>query len=139
MRKYDQKNYYRATFAPFAPIIGLSIILTAVCNTFKITEMQISGKRRYKELVAARQIYCYMAKHNTNYSLSRIGSKINRDHTTVLHSIAECFNRCDEFYNPQHIIFNKNFYQLFKEAINQLNYEKGKTYNCSNNTVLATC
>jgi len=46
-------------------------------------------KNRLREVVFARQIFCYLEqKYNkNNFTLSRIGKLIKKDHSTVLHSI----------------------------------------------------
>lgn len=47
----------------------------------------IKGKRGMREVTTARQIYCYIAREKTGYSLSEIGRSINRNHATILYSI----------------------------------------------------
>ena len=47
----------------------------------------LNALKKMKELVVPRQVFAYIAKDLTQTSLSTIGRKINRDHTTILHSI----------------------------------------------------
>lgn len=62
-------------------------ILNTVCNHYKVSIDEISGKSRKQELVQARQVSMFLADRYTSLSKSQIGRRIaNRDHTTVLHS-----------------------------------------------------
>jgi chromosomal replication initiation ATPase DnaA len=47
----------------------------------------IKGKRGSRDVTTARQIYCYMAREKTGYSLKKIGKVVNRNHATALYSI----------------------------------------------------
>jgi hypothetical protein len=49
-------------------------------------------KREYRQ---SRQLFAKFMKKYTNYSLLRIGKYIDKDHTTVLHSINIVNNYCD--------------------------------------------
>ena len=46
----------------------------------------ISNKLRTSEIVSFRTLYFKLATENTHWSLQKIGSIVNRDHSTVLHS-----------------------------------------------------
>ncbi len=46
----------------------------------------ITRKNQNREIVEARQIYCYLARKHTKTSLDKIGSLINKNHGTVLYS-----------------------------------------------------
>jgi chromosomal replication initiation ATPase DnaA len=56
-----------------------------VCDT---TIEKIKGKDRFRKIVVARQIYCFIARKYFGYGLVEIANTINRDHTTVMHSVA---------------------------------------------------
>lgn len=47
----------------------------------------IWGKSRKKEIVRKRQIICYVLSDSFNHGPSEIGRTVNRDHSTVIHSI----------------------------------------------------
>jgi chromosomal replication initiator protein len=66
-----------------------SEILSAVAHATGYTIDEINAKRRGKdEVVAVKQLYCYIAKKVTTASLTEIGMTLNgKDHTTVIHSI----------------------------------------------------
>jgi chromosomal replication initiation ATPase DnaA len=61
--------------------------LIIVCNYFKISKSEIIAKDRTKNITYARQIACYIIREFTDLPLKKIGLIINRDHTTVMHSI----------------------------------------------------
>jgi len=65
----------------------LGDILDAVheCTGIHVTQMQM--KSRLRDIVEARQIYCFISRVETGLSLAVIGKVINRDHATVLHSM----------------------------------------------------
>jgi chromosomal replication initiator protein len=74
-------------------IVGdLFVILSNVSQCCMITLEQLRSKTRKREIVEARQIYCKLAKKRTKYTLEQIGSAINKDHATVLHSVRTCNN-----------------------------------------------
>ena len=60
-----------------------------------VTEENISSIKRDQEIVFARQLVFYFLKKYTKYSLKKIGSFYNKDHATVLSSIAAVNNRID--------------------------------------------
>lgn len=63
--------------------------ITKMCCEFTgIKPEDIHANTRRSEIVLARQLAHYIAKHNTKLTLREIGYQIGRkDHTTVLHSI----------------------------------------------------
>ena len=73
------------------------------CELFDVELVALEGRSRNKELVAARQYYCYLLKEKfgSKITLETIGKTIGRDHATVLHSIKECANRLqmDKWFN----------------------------------------
>jgi chromosomal replication initiator protein len=63
-------------------------IIAFACKHFKISEEEIFGSCRKKEIVIARQVVMYLCKELLNMSLCEIGEKVgNRDHSTVIHAI----------------------------------------------------
>ena len=59
-------------------------------NRSKATVDTVCGSRRSRNLVVIRQAYSFILKANYhNMSLTQIGKDLgNRDHTTIIHSIA---------------------------------------------------
>lgn len=65
-------------------------ILERVCRHYEVTPNAVKGRSRKRELVIPRQLTMYLAGKYTNIPATRIGRMIgNRDHSTVLHSIAQ--------------------------------------------------
>lgn len=54
---------------------------------FNLPPESIKGERREKRFVKARQLTIYILREDFKFSLTQIGRCMNRDHSTVLHSI----------------------------------------------------
>lgn len=66
------------------------VALTFVCNHFELLSDELKSKSRPRNLVRPRQIFFYLMYQNSNLSLTKIGSWVNRkNHTTVLHGVAQ--------------------------------------------------
>ena len=63
-------------------------IFTAIYNKYHIQKEDILSNKRTKEIALARHLAIYIIRQVTDMSLPSIGKIINRDHTTVLSSIA---------------------------------------------------
>lgn len=69
-------------------ILTIPLIQTRVAEYYHITESDLKGKKRVKQIVVPRQVAMYLARELTDTSLPKIGSEFGgKDHTTVLHSI----------------------------------------------------
>ena len=67
--------------------ITIENIKQLVSDYLKVPVEKIQGKTRKREVVMARQLSMYLAKHHTNNSLKSIGDKFGgRDHSTVIYS-----------------------------------------------------
>ena len=88
----------------------LKKILKIVSNITHVSIENIKGKRRYPELVQARNIYYYFAKKN-NHSISKIARKIYKHHATVLHGL-KTINRDIEtnFLNSATLVEKCNYF-----------------------------
>jgi hypothetical protein len=91
----------------------------------RLVEAEIGGKintkSRRRDLVEGRHLFCYILRKHTKLSLATIAKEIDRDHTSVLHSI----RRAKEFllYDQD---FRDKFYNL-EDKFSQLsgnNFEK---------------
>ena len=94
--------------------ITIPLIQKRVAEFYDISEIEMKGKRRSKNLVLPRQIAMRLSQIFTESSLSQIGDKFGgRDHTTVMHacnkiegkikkdeSFAEEFERVKRFVDP---------------------------------------
>ena len=64
-------------------------ILEKVCDFYKVSQLNVSGKSRKRDYVQVRQVSMYLAQKYTKMPASRIGQLIGgRDHSTVHHSCA---------------------------------------------------
>ncbi|GAA4362346.1 chromosomal replication initiator protein DnaA [Hymenobacter saemangeumensis] len=68
--------------------VNLDFIQKTVAAYFNIPVELLKDKTRKKEVVTARQVAMYFAKHHTSHTLKNIGFHFGgRDHTTVMHSV----------------------------------------------------
>lgn len=68
--------------------ITIDDIQRAVCAHYKIDRLEMSSKRRAREVARPRQVAMYLAKTLTPRSYPEIGRKFGgRDHSTVIHAI----------------------------------------------------
>lgn len=67
--------------------ISIDIIQAAVSEFYKVTENELMGKGRKKEVALARQVIMYLSREISGMSLKTIGLRLGRrDHTTVMHA-----------------------------------------------------
>jgi len=69
------------------PIKDLDMILNLTSIITNIPKKEIIGKSRKREIVQARHVYCIVSYDMTDFSYSKIGYEINKDHATVMHGI----------------------------------------------------
>lgn len=68
--------------------ISIAEIQKQVASFYNITQSDILGKKRVKQIVVPRQIAMYLSRELTDFSLPKIGNEFGgKDHTTVLHAI----------------------------------------------------
>lgn len=68
--------------------ITIDMIVRSTANYFNMSEYDLKGKSRNKNIMLARQISIYLTSVLTTYSLSEIGKAMGgKDHTTISHSI----------------------------------------------------
>lgn len=63
-------------------------IILAVAKEWGITPGQLRGPKRGRRFVVPRQVTAYLIRDLLELSYPRIGHAINRDHSTVMHSIS---------------------------------------------------
>ncbi|WOI53918.1 DnaA ATPase domain-containing protein [Parvularcula sp. LCG005] len=66
---------------------SLDELFRYVIEVFEVSAKDMTSKSRKQALVRARQAFCLVARKLTDSALAAIGSMIQRDHTTVMHSI----------------------------------------------------
>lgn len=64
-----------------------SDILNTVSNYYGVTINELKGKCRKRKIVKPRQMIMFLLRTKARMVLSDIGEVMNRDHTTVIHSI----------------------------------------------------
>lgn len=62
-------------------------ILNIISEECRIDVEGILGRSRRRDLVYGRHMFCSILKQYFGYSLKKIGSIVDRDHTTVINSI----------------------------------------------------
>ena len=72
------------------------IIIHACARFFEVTDEAILGKNRSANVVKARQIAMYLVQRMLDSSLNAIGVEFDRDHTTVMYSIATVKENIDK-------------------------------------------
>ena len=66
--------------------VALDDIITAVAHHYSVSEADLLGPSRRKEVALARQMAMYLAREETGTSLPKIGQALGgRDHSTVLY------------------------------------------------------
>jgi chromosomal replication initiation ATPase DnaA len=78
-------------------------ILNAIDKVLDVNLDQIKSQTRKSRIVLARQFFCYLVRERCNYGLVDVGAMINRDHSTVLHSVNVIATMLD----------NNKFYQFY--------------------------
>lgn len=81
--------------------IQLNKIISAVSNYYEIPIAEIKGKTRKANIVKARQVYFYLARVLTHYSLAKIAENVYRDHATAMHGIKTIKNELDLYKELQ--------------------------------------
>ncbi len=67
--------------------ITASAVIKAVANFYHISEEDLRGKCKKKEIVIPRQICCYLMLDLLSMPLTKVGHEMGgRDHTTVMHA-----------------------------------------------------
>jgi hypothetical protein len=68
-------------------LITQEIILDSIEEVLKLNYQQMASPTRSSLYVTARIFYSHLMRKHLNWSLKEIGASINRDHTTVIHSL----------------------------------------------------
>ena len=67
-------------------------IIKKVCNCFEVSESEIKGRSRERDIVIPRQTVMYFLNVHCGLSSKALGRMFNRDHSTVLYSVNEIRN-----------------------------------------------
>jgi len=96
----------------------LTEILQKVCNASGIMPHDIIAITRKREIVIARQLFCYITIKYFNYTLVQVGRFLNRHHSTVIHSV----NAYTDYLQMKY----KNETAIYEDAKNVLSISDGK-------------
>lgn len=73
--------------------VNFEMIADQVSAFYNIAADELFTRSRKREINDARQVVMYMTKKHTQLSLSAIGSRLSRNHATVLHAVNNIENR----------------------------------------------
>lgn len=73
--------------------INFDMIVETTAEIFHLNPDVIFSKSRMREIAEARQVIMYLAHKHTGLSSKAIGTRLNREHTTVLHGISSITDR----------------------------------------------
>lgn len=97
-------NYYAAPgLIRQADQINATIIFEKVSKYFDRSILAMTGRRKEKEVVMARQICQYIIRKKLRMPVKAIGKLFNRDHGTVCHSLKYIENQLS-LKNPGDIV-----------------------------------
>ena len=91
----------------------LSAILSDVCMAAGVSVEDVRGESRVGKILRARQMYCYVTRKQeltpgvSQWYLREIGSVINRDHSTVIHSCEVVENMLKTKHKEYEKVINK--------------------------------
>jgi chromosomal replication initiator protein len=77
-------------------------IVEAVAKFYNVSEKDLRGRGRSKEIVVPRQVAMYIIRQETDRSLAEVGAELGgRDHTTVIHGIEKVESEIEKSSNGQ--------------------------------------
>lgn len=89
-----KKSIASSYVVPGTPNGSGQLIINAVAELYNVTAGDVKGTKRTGPIAEARQTSVYFIKKKyPKLSLQRIGFMVNRDHSTVIHSIRAIENR----------------------------------------------
>lgn len=86
------RDLLRDTSLPAKPTIEQ--IVDCVCHYFKIDRETLLSRSKKRAVYYPRQVAMYLCRQHTDATLSLIGKAFNRDHASVIHSLAMIQKRC---------------------------------------------
>jgi chromosomal replication initiator protein len=76
------------------PEVPVDSLIAVVAERLRLRPADIAGKRRHRPVVTARQLVLWLARRHTGHGLVAMGAFLGgRDHSTVLHALAEAERR----------------------------------------------
>ena len=91
--------------------VNMQDVVSGVCGIFSVSQEEMVGQSRRKNIAEARQVAAYMAREILDMPLSEIGVHLGgRDHTTIMHAhkkVSELLKKDDKFKRRVDIIYNE--------------------------------
>jgi len=88
IRGADIPVKFRNSIQNKKPLYTQQMVLEAVEEIMGISLEEMQSKYRFKQIVQARNMYCYYMYKHLGWTLVHIGKSIGgRDHTTIIHNI----------------------------------------------------
>jgi chromosomal replication initiation ATPase DnaA len=75
---------------------SLGGILSAVCEYYSVSTLDVVSKDRHRNIAKARQIFAYIARRN-GYKLHAISDYINCCHTSIVHFVSNVSDMIDAY------------------------------------------
>lgn len=86
-------------------------VVSGVCSIFAVSQEEIVGQSRRKNIAEARQVAAYLAREVLDMPLNAIGLHLGgRDHTTIMHAhkkVSALLKKDDKFKRRVDIIYNE--------------------------------
>lgn len=92
-------------------LVTQEIILESIEDVLRLNYKQIASTVRKGTYVTARIFYCHFMRKHLNWSLKEIGASINRDHTTIIHSL----KNYEDYFRNEEVFRSTN--KAIEEAI----------------------
>lgn len=86
-------------------------VMRAVCQVYNITPDDIYSKNRTQHILYARHTFNYICRRTLTMSLESIGRIINRDHSTIIHSVKQ---------TQDLIQYDRNFAKTYQQTLELL-------------------
>ena len=56
-----------------------------ICEVFELTPIQLRSRRRFRQIIDAKSMLCYVLHKKFNLTSTETGTFLNLDHATILH------------------------------------------------------
>lgn len=78
--------------------LWLDDVARAVCDVFSVTKLDLISPRRAHHLIAARQVFYWLARNFTASSFPQIGAFCGgRDHSTIMYGVSKIDEQMDRY------------------------------------------
>jgi len=86
--------------------LKLGQVLQIVSEVTNVLQDDILSKKRQRDIVTARALFCYICRVNMKKSLKYIGSYLNRHHSSVINLATNYDNYLNMKYKDETIYYN---------------------------------